>query len=365
MRQARTLKVALATKMSFHSSRCKWHRITSEFFEPSKILMSALFKTFGAMAVSTLCLVFVINPAISAEPSSIDFDTNTQGSWLTTASGCHVWSALPTVSPSAITTWSGNCIDGRASGSGIVEEHVGSIWVRYEGEVRDGKSEGHGKITASDGQILEANWHNGFPVGIVTFSQNSLFHYVGEWSQHHEEGKGIAIWPNGTTYEGDWHLGARTGHGKLTYKSGLSYEGDFVDGRITGHELVRDPNGNTIEGEFIDGNPVDGVFKENNADGSSFIGQVVGRYRTGQGTFQWPSGRRYVGEFSFNKPNGNGVYFFPNGDRYEGEVRDWIPNGDGTLTRADGDVFSGKWNGGCFHEAGRSAALMVEPSSCR
>src|SRR6266404_2155224 len=49
-----------------------------------------------------------------------------------------------------------------------------------------------------------------------------------------------------------------------------------------------------------------------------------------QGTFKYPKGNIYVGEFRDGKPNGQGAYTLTNGDKYIGEYKDGKWNGRGT-----------------------------------
>ena len=41
--------------------------------------------------------------------------------------------------------------------------------------------------------------------------------------------------------------------------------------------------------------------------GASYVGQVHGNKRAGNGVFTWPNGARYVGEFTDNVRNGRGL----------------------------------------------------------
>jgi len=38
----------------------------------------------------------------------------------------------------------------------------------------------------------------------------------------------------------------------------------------------------------------------------------------GSGTFTWPDGRRYEGDYVDDKKEGHGVFFWPDGRKYEG-----------------------------------------------
>jgi len=67
------------------------------------------------------------------------------------------------------------------------------------------------------------------------------------------------------------------------------------------------------------------------------------------GTYTYPSGSKYVGEWMGGKRSGQGTYYFAEykwrGDRYVGEWRDDAINGYGTYTWANGNQYVGQWKG--------------------
>jgi hypothetical protein len=42
----------------------------------------------------------------------------------------------------------------------------------------------------------------------------------------------------------------------------------------------------------------------------------------GEGTYYWPDGQKYEGEFVADKKNGLGLFSWPNGKKYKGEWSD-------------------------------------------
>ena len=42
-------------------------------------------------------------------------------------------------------------------------------------------------------------------------------------------------------------------------------------------------------------------------------------HRNGQGTYIWPNGDKYVGEFLKSKQNGKGTFFYANKEKFVGE----------------------------------------------
>ena len=77
-------------------------------------------------------------------------------------------------------------------------------------------------------------------------------------------------------------------------------------------------------------------------------------YGNGQGTYIYPNGEKYVGDWKNRKYHGHGTYTYPDGIMYVGEFKDGSENGQGTLTYSDGRKYEGEfkdekfWNGTTF-----------------
>ncbi|MBO0938991.1 M48 family metalloprotease [Fibrella sp. HMF5335] len=69
-----------------------------------------------------------------------------------------------------------------------------------------------------------------------------------------------------------------------------------------------------------------------------YKGGVLMNLRTGYGTYYYPNGDRYAGQFAYDQPHGKGTYYFADGDRFVGTFRNGKRTGFGTLFTADGDV---------------------------
>ena len=78
------------------------------------------------------------------------------------------------------------------------------------------------------------------------------------------------------------------------------------------------------------------VVKKQNKDS-------INKPRNGLGTYAYPDGRIYVGEFKDGSFHSRGIYSWPDGRVYVGEFKDGKRNGEGTLTRPEGKVESGHW----------------------
>jgi hypothetical protein len=87
-------------------------------------------------------------------------------------------------------------------------------------------------------------------------------------------------------------------------------------------------------------------------NGESYVGEYRNNAREGRGTYSWPDGRRYVGEYRANRAHGQGTYTSTTLGRYEGEFRDDKRHGRGTLTSPDGKHYTGEFRDGAFHGQG-------------
>ena len=189
---------------------------------------------------------------------------------------CQVHNPHP--KPGELNTWSGGCLDGRASGSGRLVwrgsygEHVYEggyregkrnglgtyTWAdgdRYEGEYRDGKEDGHGIWTAAGGDRYEGQWSAGFQNGRGTYSWVNGDRYEGRWSAGKPHGHGIWTGPGGDRYEGEMRDGTRHGYGTYTWAAGDRYEGEFRDGLEHGRGTWTGAKDGHYSGEWRDGKP--------------------------------------------------------------------------------------------------------------
>ncbi len=69
-----------------------------------------------------------------------------------------------------------------------------------------------------------------------------------------------------------------------------------------------------------------------------YQGGVLMNLRTGYGTYYYPNGDRYAGQFAYDQPHGKGTYYFADGDKFIGTFRNGKRTGPGTLFNANGEV---------------------------
>lgn len=59
----------------------------------------------------------------------------------------------------------------------------------------------------------------------------------------------------------------------------------------------------------------------------------------GKGTYIWPNGSRYQGEFSNGRIEGTGAFYWPDGSSFRGEWHEDLPQGKGIFTWPDGKQY--------------------------
>jgi hypothetical protein len=70
------------------------------------------------------------------------------------------------------------------------------------------------------------------------------------------------------------------------------------------------------------------------------------------GSYDWPDGAKYVGEWRSGKYHGWGTLTLKSGRKYVGEYRDGARNGVGSLEQPDGSKYVGEWRNNLRHGQG-------------
>ncbi|XP_054857869.1 MORN repeat-containing protein 1 isoform X2 [Eublepharis macularius] len=170
----------------------------------------------------------------------------------------------------------------------------------YEGEWKDGKKQGHGKLLFKDGSYYEGEFVDGEIVG-----------------------NGFRYWAyTGNTYSGQFLYGELHGHGVMQYKDGRKYEGDFCYGLQEGHGLLTDKDGQQYEGSF---------YKSK---------------RHGGGKMRFKNGDVYEGDWILDQRQGHGLLHCADGTVYEGQWRNDTFNGQGSIIHCSGVTYDGQWLNG-------------------
>ena len=182
-------------------------------------------------------------PVLAAEPA-----------WLGEAD-CRV---APLRSAPQDARWKGGCLDGYASGKGVLAwsgergnysieatfvrgEATGSAVMKtpgytYAGTLQAGVPHGQGFFT----WLPPIGWYegevaNGRPHGKGEKLDTNRSQYAGEWAEGRRNGYGEAVFTTGGSYKGQWKDDKFHGQGTIVYAgSGRSYEGLFENGRVAG-----------------------------------------------------------------------------------------------------------------------------------
>ena len=126
-----------------------------------------------------------------------NFGQADQPGWMADAqTGCRVWNARP--QPNERVTWSGACQNGFAQGEGVEQWFQnGQPSIRYEGEFRHGKHNGHGVQTFADGSRYEGEFRDGTRngYGIATLPMAAVTRGIQGWRGTAEA---LKRWPTAT-----------------------------------------------------------------------------------------------------------------------------------------------------------------------
>lgn len=280
------------------------------------------------------------------------------------ATGCQAWNQNP--QPNETISWSGACVDGKASGEGTLKyiqnnsatqaitcsfiegKCVGKVNIvfpngaRYEGSIVDGNWSGKSIFISANGIRYEGDYANGAWHGKGVLSWPDGERYEGDFANGKRSGKGTYTFADGGRYEGDLLGNSFHGKGTRTFTSGAKYTGDYIEGKQTGKGAYVWPNGNRWEGNLVNSKfQGKGVFQW--ANGDRYEGDFVDDKRTGAGLIIWASGTRYEGGFLDGKPTGKGTKIWADGGRYEGDWKDGNRDGKGVQTWPNGHRYEGDW----------------------
>ncbi len=186
-----------------------------------------------------------------------------------------------------------------------------------EGQFKDGKLNGNGKISYTNGNIFEGQFKNGYL-----------------------NGNGKISYTSGNIYEGQFKDGKLNGFGKISYTNGNIYEGQFQDGQLNGNGKISYTNGNIFEGQFQDGH-LNGNGKISHNNGNIYEGQFQNGQLNGYGKIVYKNGPIVEGPFQDNKLNCNNQLqdsckiSFNNGDIYIGQILNTPIKHNHTHTKLD------------------------------
>lgn len=124
-------------------------------------------------------------------------------------------------------------------------------------------------------------------------------------------------------------------------------EGNCYDGRGT----YVYPSGAKYKGQFRKGK-IHGEGTLYFSNGNKYVGKWVDHYRQGKGRLVFTNGDSYNGQFHHSKFHGLGEMVFSNGDRYRGNWTDDYMHGEGSYNYHNGDRYEGQFRKGKLHGQG-------------
>ncbi|MFC5459947.1 MORN repeat-containing protein [Massilia niabensis] len=198
-------------------------------------------RTFPRLSFPLLVLAAFGTPALAAEPG-----------WLGEAD-CRIAPLKPT--PSGAVSWTGACVDGYASGKGVLAWNAASLnKVTLEATLVRGEASGEAVLKRRD-YTYTGTTKNGVPEGTGYFAfQNGKGWYEGEVLNGMPHGKGIYLTAHRSEYKGEFVMGKKHGWGEETFATGGSYAGGWKNDAFDGHgAIVHAGSGHKYEGQFKDG----------------------------------------------------------------------------------------------------------------
>ncbi len=270
----------------------------------------------------------------------------------------------------SLTTLSAQCIEGNCwDGNGTAIYKSGA---KYVGSFREGKIHGQGTLYFSKGDIYVGEWENHYRQGKGEISFANGNHYEGNFRKSRIKGTGTMKYNNGDIYTGNWDNDLPWGQGQYIFTSGAKYKGNFKKGKFEGIGTMFYPDGSRFEGNWKENKKHgEGIFVTSNGkketgkwingsiniDASEMPIELAEKDVTncntihcenGMGTYTYPDGTRYIGNFENGLPAGQATVYYPSGNKYIGKWSLHAPHGDGTMYFENGRVAGGIWEYGAI-----------------
>mmetsp|Transcript_87970 Transcript_87970/g.138885 ORF Transcript_87970/g.138885 Transcript_87970/m.138885 type:complete len:475 (+) Transcript_87970:75-1499(+) len=131
----------------------------------------------------------------------------------------------------------------------------------------------------------------------------------------------------------------------------FTYIGDMEGGSRVGEGVQVFPNGSKYEGQWSN-DQAGGQGKFTHADGATYEGEWLNGKANGEGTFTHVNGNSYKGQWKDDKKDGSGVQHWIDGAKYKGEFRTDSISGKGRFSWGDGSCYSGEFADHAIHGEG-------------
>ncbi|XP_033754165.1 MORN repeat-containing protein 1-like isoform X6 [Pecten maximus] len=177
-------------------------------------------------------------------------------------------------------------------------------YFRYEGQWRNGKKHGHGKLQMQDGSYYEGTFSDGEINGHgFRYFSTSGCKYTGQFHKGELHGTGKMIYTDGSIYDGQWYRNRKHGYGVMRSSESEVYEGAYQSNLRHGEGLM-----------LYSSVRVDDV-----SNGDKYAGQWENDRRYGEGELTSINGTVYTGHFIDNLFHGVGLLKHISGYYYNGE----------------------------------------------
>lgn len=164
------------------------------------------------------------------------------------------------------TEYEGEWRDNKRDGSGKLFFPNGDI---FDGLWEKDKRHGEGKITFANGDVFEGTWRDRYDnatiYGTMTYINGDV--YKGFWDEDLQKPveNGVMTYRNKDIYDGLWKDGKREGWGILTFANGDVYKGDWKNDTPQNGKLINKAGLTIYKGEFSENKPLlhlDAFFTE-------------------------------------------------------------------------------------------------------
>jgi hypothetical protein len=124
----------------------------------------------------------------------------------------------------------------RAKGSASYDRK--SVHSEYQGEMRDGRPHGSGRLATQTGLSYDGGWKDGLMHGRGSIKFPNGDEYEGEFAAGAPHGTGRYAAADGSIFGGGFRDGRRDGDGTLTLANGVSYRSLWANGTETAQSLA-------------------------------------------------------------------------------------------------------------------------------
>ncbi|XP_069112126.1 MORN repeat-containing protein 1-like isoform X1 [Argopecten irradians] len=211
----------------------------------------------------------------------------------------------------------------------------------------------------------------GTGLGVYTY-ENKYFRYEGQWKNGKKHGQGKLQMQDGSYYEGTFCDGEINGHGFRYFStSGCKYTGQFHKGELHGTGKMIYTDGSIYDGQWYR-NRKHGYGVMRSSDSAVYEGAYQSNLRHGEGLMLYSSvrvdgvsnGDKYAGQWENDRRYGEGELTSVNGTVYTGQFIDNLFHGTGLLKHISGYYYNGEWEFGQPVKFATKLVIKLEESPC-